>query len=69
MPEKFVQEKAMSEASEMNRRAFLGKSAAVIAGGVGAIIITLIWSRLFPELRRARTFDPPEARAAEAVSN
>ncbi|MCW2393862.1 MULTISPECIES: MFS transporter [unclassified Sphingobium] len=40
--------------------ALIGPIAAVIAGGVGAIAITLWWSRLFPELRNARTFDPPE---------
>ena len=40
--------------------ALIGPVAAVIAGGVGAIAITLWWSRLFPELRNARTFDPPE---------
>jgi hypothetical protein len=32
---------------------------AVIAGGVGAIAVTLLWARWFPELRRARTFEPP----------
>lgn len=40
--------------------ALIGPVAAVIAGGVGAIAITIWWSRLFPELRNARTFDPPE---------
>lgn len=40
--------------------ALIGPVAAVVLGGAGAIIITLYWSRLFPELRRARTFDPPE---------
>ncbi|MCW2338808.1 hypothetical protein M2337_003041 [Sphingobium sp. B2D3A] len=40
--------------------ALIGPIAAVIAGGVGAIAITLWWSRLFPELRNARTFDPPD---------
>ena len=39
----------------------LGPVGAVIFGGVGAIAVTLIWSRLFPELRLARSFDPPEA--------
>jgi MFS family permease len=40
--------------------ALIGPIAAVIAGGVGAIAITIWWSRLFPELRNARTFDPPD---------
>jgi MFS family permease len=39
--------------------ALLGPVGAVVFGGVGAIAITLGWSRLFPELKRARTFDPP----------
>lgn len=38
----------------------LGPVGAVVFGGVGAIAVTLLWSRLFPELKRARTFDPPE---------
>ena len=32
---------------------------------IGAILITLVWARLFPELRLARTFDPPDLREAE----
>lgn len=40
--------------------ALLGPVGAVVFGGVGAIGITLIWAGLFPELKRARTFDPPE---------
>jgi len=40
--------------------ALIGPVAAVIAGGVGAIAITIWWARLFPELRNARTFDPPD---------
>ena len=38
----------------------LGPVGAVVFGGIGAIVITLFWSRLFPELRLAKTFDPPE---------
>ncbi len=40
--------------------ALVGPVAAVIAGGVGSILITLAWARLYPELRLARTFDPPD---------
>lgn len=40
--------------------ALIGPVAATVAGGIGAIIVTLIWVRWFPELRRARTFDLPE---------
>ena len=39
--------------------ALLGPVAAVAAGGVAAVAITGLWSYLFPELRQARTFDPP----------
>jgi hypothetical protein len=39
--------------------ALIGPVAAVIGGGVGGVLVTLLWARLFPELRRARTFDPP----------
>jgi MFS family permease len=45
--------------------ALIGPVATVIAGGVGAIIITLVWMKLFPELRLARTFDPPDMRKAD----
>jgi MFS family permease len=38
----------------------LGPVGAVVFGGVGAIAITIGWARLFPELGRAKTFDPPE---------
>ena len=40
--------------------ALVGPVAAVIGGGIGAIVITLVWARLFPELRLARSFDPPD---------
>ncbi|MBX9813679.1 MAG: MFS transporter [Proteobacteria bacterium SG_bin5] len=42
-----------------------GPVGAVVAGGVGAVAITLAWAGLFPELRRARTFDSPELLPAE----
>ncbi|MDC0887176.1 MFS transporter [Altererythrobacter sp.] len=37
----------------------LGPVAAVVAGGVGAILTVALWSRLFPVLRTTKTFDPP----------
>jgi len=45
--------------------ALLGPIAATVAGGVAAIAVTLTWAFIFPELRRARTFEladqpPPE---------
>ena len=38
----------------------LGPVGAVVFGGVAAIGITIAWSRLFPELRLAKTFTPPD---------
>lgn len=41
--------------------AFLvGPVAAVVAGGIGAIITVAAWSRIFPVLRTTKSFDPPE---------
>jgi len=45
--------------------ALLGPVAATVAGGIAAIAVTLTWALIFPELRRARTFEmaaepPPE---------
>ena len=51
----------LGEAESGFLASLLGPVGAVVVGGVGAIAITLIWARLFPELKNARTFDPPEA--------
>jgi hypothetical protein len=40
--------------------AWIGPVTATVAGGVAAIVVTGLWAFLFPELRRARTFDIPE---------
>jgi hypothetical protein len=40
--------------------AWLGPVSATVAGGIGAIVVTVLWAGLFPELRRARTFELPE---------
>ncbi|MEH3104639.1 MAG: MFS transporter [Sphingomonas phyllosphaerae] len=50
----------LGEAESGLLASLLGPVGAVVFGGVGAIAVTLLWSRLFPELRRARTFDPPD---------
>lgn len=47
--------------------ALLGPTAAVVVGGAAAMGIAGLWSYLFPELRRARTFDPPDTALAEAI--
>jgi MFS family permease len=49
----------LGEAESGFLAALIGPVTAVVAGGVGAIAVTLLWARFFPELRRARTFDPP----------
>lgn len=49
----------LGEAESGLLAAILGPVGAVIFGGLAAIGITLAWSRLFPELRLAKTFDPP----------
>ncbi|WP_323810506.1 MFS transporter [Sphingobium baderi] len=55
----------LGEAESGFLAALVGPIAAVIGGGIGAIVITLVWARLFPELRLARTFDPPDIREAD----
>ena len=37
----------------------IGPVAAVVSGGAGALVVVAAWTGLFPELRRARTFEPP----------
>jgi hypothetical protein len=46
--------------------ALLGPVWAVVAGGGAAVAIAGLWSYLFPELRRAKTFDPPPEVLAQA---
>lgn len=61
---------ASNELGEMQSglaAAFLGPVVAVALGGAGAIIITVIWTGLFPELRRAKTF-APQYRQKEEVT-
>jgi MFS family permease len=47
--------------------AILGPTGAVVFGGAAAMGIAAAWSYLFPELRRARTFEPPETALADAI--
>lgn len=39
--------------------AAIGPVVATVGGGILAILVTALWARIFPELQRARTFDPP----------
>jgi MFS family permease len=50
----------LGEAESGFLAALIGPVAAVVAGGVGTIVVVGIWARKFPELRLARTFDPPD---------
>ena len=40
--------------------ALMGPITATVAGGIAAVGVTLAWAFIFPELRKARTFDLPE---------
>jgi MFS family permease len=50
----------LGEAESGVLASLIGPVAAVILGGIGAIGITILWAKVFPELPRARTFDPPK---------
>ena len=50
----------LGEARSGFTAALIGPVTATVAGGIAAIVVTLLWARLFPELRRARTFEPPD---------
>ncbi|WP_116092630.1 MFS transporter [Sphingomonas crusticola] len=50
----------LGEAESGFLAALIGAVPAVVLGGFGAIGVTIIWARLFPELVQARTFDPPK---------
>lgn len=62
----------LGEAESGLLAALIGPVAAVVAGGAGAIVITILWARWFPELRNARSFEPPaqefEPRAKETMA-
>ncbi len=52
---------ASNELGEMQSgiaAALLGATGAVVFGGVGAIVVTVLWAWKYPELRNARTFSP-----------
>lgn len=51
----------LGEAESGFLAAIIGPVAAVVAGGVGTIAIAALWAKLFPEILRARTLDPPAA--------
>jgi MFS family permease len=49
----------LGEAESGLLASLLGPMGAVVFGGVAALAVVALWSRLFPELRRARTFQLP----------
>lgn len=49
----------LGEAESGFLASFLGPVGAVLVGGGGAIVVTILWTYLFPVIRNARTFDPP----------
>jgi MFS family permease len=50
----------LGEAESGLLASLIGPVPAVVLGGFGAIGVVLLWSRLFPELAAARTFEPPK---------
>jgi MFS family permease len=54
----------LGEAESGFLAALIGPVTAVVAGGVGAIAVTLLWARIFPELRLARSFELPNNKAS-----
>jgi MFS family permease len=53
----------LGEAESGFLASLLGPIGAVMVGGGGAIVVTILWTYLFPVIRNARTFDsPPERR-------
>jgi MFS family permease len=49
----------LGEAESGFLAALVGPVAAVVGGGIGTILVAILWAKLFPEILRARTFDPP----------
>jgi MFS family permease len=56
----------LGEARSGFTAALIGPVTATVAGGVAAVVVTLIWAVWFPELRRARTFELPEPKPEKA---
>jgi MFS family permease len=51
----------LGEAESGFLAALFGPLGAVLIGGGGAIVVTILWTYLFPGIRNAKTFDPPAA--------
>ncbi|QNN65491.1 MFS transporter [Sphingomonas rhizophila] len=59
----------LGEAESGFLAALIGPVVAVIAGGVGAMLVVGLWAWKFPELRLARTFDPPDVPGRPQMEN
>jgi MFS family permease len=46
----------LGEAESGFLAAAIGPVGAVVGGGIGTILVAIIWARIFPEIRRARSF-------------
>ena len=55
----------LGEAESGFLAALIGPVAAVVGGGVGAILVVFGWAWLFPELRLAKTLDAPDLEDGE----
>jgi MFS family permease len=55
----------LGEAESGFLAALIGPVTAVVAGGIGAVTVVLIWAKVFPELRRAKDFETPHEAAAK----
>ncbi len=55
----------LGEAESGLLASLFGPVGAVVFGGVGAILVTIAWSRLFPELKLAKSFDQPDIPSPE----
>lgn len=49
----------LGEAESGFLAAAFGPVGAVLIGGGGAVVVTIVWAFLFPSIRNARSFDPP----------
>lgn len=58
----------LGEAESGFLTALVGPVGAVLIGGGGAIVVTVLWNYLFPSIRQARSFDPPAPAMAEATT-
>jgi len=56
----------LGEAESGFLAALVGPVVAVVGGGIGAIIVVGLWAWRFPQLRLARSFEPPDMDAASA---